>query len=248
MTKLIYEHKQYKRLLFHALQLFYRNDASALFGKSKIRKEERGKEKIVNERAMVGCVYRYMWCLMQQKTYNGIESDIDIEYDRMIKDDLGYYEKEVPYKCSKKDCEKKDKCIHEIIAGIQRRRKKDVSNIEMCDIIKTAVRPDVIVHNRNQSGQSNNGLVVEFKKEYAGLSDGDIAFDKAKVYYFTCDEESTHFHYKIGAMVMLRPKYADVLLISKRNIICGYKVYADKVEKIKADVMELETYLLKRNS
>ena len=248
MTKLTREQKQYMYLLFYALQLFYKNDASALFGKSKIREEESGNGKIVNERAMVGCVYRYMWCLMQQKTYNGIESDIDIEYDRMIKDDLGYYEKKIPCECSAKNCEKKDKCIHEIIAGIQRRRKKDVSNIEMCDIIKTAVRPDVIVHNRNQSGQSNNGLVVEFKKEYAGLSDVDIAFDKAKVYYFTCDEECTHFHYKIGAMVMLRPKYADVILISKRNIICGYKVYADKVEKIKANAIELETYLLKRNS
>jgi hypothetical protein len=248
MTKLIYEHKQYERLLFHALQLFYRNDATDLFGKSKIREEESGNEKIVNERAMVGCVYRYMWCLMQQKTYNGIESDIDIEYDRMVKDNLVYYAKEIPCECSAKDCEKKDKCIHEIIAGIRRRRKGDVSDIEMSDIIKTAVRPDVIVHNRNQIGQSNNGLVVEFKKEYAGLSDVDIAFDKAKVYYFTCDEESTHFHYKIGAMVMLHPKYADVLLISKRNIMCGYKVYADKVEKIKADAMELETYLLKRNS
>ena len=65
---------KYLTILSEALKRFYVNDAKSLFGNNKQ----------IDERAMVGCIYRYMWNILeQQKSLVGQICDIDIEYDRM---------------------------------------------------------------------------------------------------------------------------------------------------------------------
>ena len=237
MKQLDKNQEKYLDLLCRALQLFYKNDARVLFDKPQkaIKSKATGNEKIVNERAMVGCVYRYMWCMMQQKIFEIPEFDIDIEYERMIKDESGYYEKEIFCKCESVNCSGRSNCIQVIVDEIQRRRNSGNSEGECgtaATVIRAAVRPDIIVHNRNKSGLANNGLVVEFKKEHKDFCAEDVKFDMAKLNYFTCQDEHTQFHYKVGAMVVLRPEYADVGVISGESVLCGYRVCADGKEKV----------------
>ena len=235
----------YISLLCRALQLFYKNDAKALFDKPQARTKsdaggKDGKSKIVNERAMVGCVYRYMWCMMQQQIFELPEFDVDIEYDRMIKDESGYYEKEISCKCESVNCSRRSNCIQVIVDEIQRRRKSGNSEGEFgaaTDVIRAVVRPDIIVHNRNKSGLANNGLVVEVKKEYRA-----IMVDLAKLYYFTCQDKCTKFHYRVGAMVVLHPTYADICFICDKKILCRYKVCVHDIREMADD--EKETRIL----
>ena len=228
--------ESYINLLCRALQLFYKNDAKALFDKPQERTKsdaggKDGKNKIVNERAMVGCVYRYMWCMMQQQIFKIPEFDIDIEYDRMIKDDSEYYEKEISCDCESENCSRRNKCIQVIVDEIQRRRNSGNSEGECgtaADIIRSAVRPDVILHNRNKNGLTNNGLVVEFKKEHRA-----IKFDFAKLYYFTCQGKGTKFHYRVGAMVVLHPKYAEVVSIYNKKELDAYIVNSEMCKTVR---------------
>lgn len=219
--------EKYKNLLCEALKLFYQNDAEALFKERHIRDANtKERREIVNECAMVGCVYRYMWCLMQQEEGCFPVSDIDVEYDRMVKDDLGYYVKVLPLKCKNDDDNKQcyGACCHVISKEIE----KKASEVKS---VGKAVRPDIIVHNRNNEGKENNGLVMEFKK----YGNKNVAFDLAKLYYFTC--QGRKFQYQLGAMIILHPLYADVICICNREILSGYKVCARGVEEISKDAI-----------
>lgn len=228
------EHQeQYKNLLCEALELFYKNDANELFKENDGKNASEGQREIVNERAMSGCVYRYMWYLMQQKE-DFTFLDIDIEYDRMVKDDLGYYVKSLPHKCNgkrHKQCTKK--CCEVIGKSIEQENENDA------DSIRKAVRPDIIVHNRNKSCIENNGLVVEFKK----YNNNKVDFDMAKLYYFTCPE-SESLQYQLGAMVKLFSEYAYVAFIGVRKILSGCKVSANRVEEVKGK--EIEKLIFKK--
>ena len=162
-------------------------------------------------------------------------SDIDIEYDRMIKDNIGYYEKVLSCECISEDAGKQcyAKCCQVIINEINKNRRNadDVRNDT--DIIKKAVRPDIIVHNRNKGCIENNGLVAEFKK----YNNKGVEFDKAKLYYFTCPK-SKYLCYKLGAMVLLCPQYAYVGFICEQNILSGCKVCATGVKKVGIEDIE----------
>ena len=236
----------YINLLCRALQQFYKNDAKALFDKpqEKIKSDAGGNGeviKIVNERTMAGCVYRYMWHMMQQKISGISESDIDIEYDRMIKDESVYYEKEIACECERLNCYKRRHCIKVIVDEIQRRKKLGNSEggcVVAKDGVRAAVRPDIIVHNRTKSGRNDNGLVVEFKKERGKLCADDIKFDIAKLHYFTCQDECTKFHYKVGAMVLLHSTYADVCFIAGKEMSLRYKVDAKGMKHVRGESVQ----------
>ena len=236
----------YINLLCRALQLFYENDAKAMFDKpqAKTKLEAGGKGekiKIVNERAMAGCVYRYMWCMMHQKISDIPASDIDIEYDRMIKDESEYYEKEIACECERVNCSKRSHCIKVIVDEIQQRRglgNSEDGGVVAKDGIRAAVRPDIIVHNRNKNGLTNNGLIVEFKKEREKLCADDIKFDIAKLYYFTCQDECTKFHYKVGAMVLLHFTYADVCFMADKEMSLRYKVDAKGMKRVSGESVQ----------
>ena len=257
MRKLNEVQEKYKQLLCKALQLFYVNDAEALFNEPQ---EHAGggeggedEKKMVNERAMAGCVYRYMWCLMQQMVDSVSVSDIDIEYDRMVKDGLLYYQKELFCECGKANekgqCKIHAKCFQVIYNEIQRKRKAN-GNVNdgravSANVIRKAIRPDIILHNRNAGGVENNGLVVEFKKDHGKLNEDDIAFDMAKLYYFTCPK-SKSLQYKLGAMVILRSQYSDVWFIVDQRILYGCKVCANDIEEI--GTVEIEAVLTDNSS
>lgn len=169
-------------------------------------------------------------------------SNIDIEYDRMVKDSQSYYEKELSCECRSREGNKLcyDKCCQIIIDEIEKGVAKNSTKKEKeSDIIRKAVRPDVIVHNRNKVGVENNGLVVEFKK----YDNNKVAFDMAKLYYFTCPESKT-LQYQLGAMVRLFPEYAYVGFVGERKILSGCKVCANRVEAVKR--AEIEKCLLER--
>ena len=57
-------------------------------------------------------------------------------------------------------------------------------------------------------------------------------FDMARLCYFTCQSEYTQFHYKIGAMVVLRHEYADVGFVADKEMLLRCKVDAKGVRKV----------------
>ena len=250
MGKLTEVQEKYIKLLCDALQLFYKNDAKTLFNEPKENTPDtKGMKRMVNERAMVGCVYRYMWCLMQKERDRVSVSDIDIEYDRMVKDDLQYYEKKLFCDCEKSkgdgQCGIHAKCYQVIANEVKKNEAVENIDVETADGIRKAIRPDIIVHNRNECGDENNGLVVEFKKDHGKLDEDDIALDMTKLYYFTCPQ-SGHLQYKIGAMVILSPHYSNVGFICNRKMLSVYKVCAKGIKEIRT--AEIKSELLSNSS
>jgi hypothetical protein len=79
------------------------------------------------------------------------------------------------------------------------------------------IRPDIIVHNRNQLNQFSNGLIVEFKK-----LDGDLTYDEQKVRYATCHRSP--LHYIVGAVVRLQQKNAKVDVYQDGKPKCKFLV------------------------
>ena len=136
-------------LLIGALVLFTRNDAEDLFNE----------KKDVDERSMVGCVYRYMYCAHIMNLCGSTQPDIDIEYDRMRIDGERFGSKTFSLCYSPKvTCveEQRIKC-NELIG-----RGKWCSE---CDNpCEKYVRPDLIIHTRNSDLGDGNGMVVEFKR------------------------------------------------------------------------------------
>ena len=186
-------------LLVFGLKEFYQIDAGALFGHGENPMH-------INEQAMVGCVYRYMYGKLNAAALSF--PHIDIEYNRM----LGLYEDEIEKaicRCDKcKAADRQFKCIAEEdvylkwIADL--RSKKDYKGI----------RPDIIVHERNKP---NNGLIIEFKK-----IDCDVTYDVQKVRYATC--QRSPLHYIVGAVVRLRRSDADVDIYQSGSFVCKVTV------------------------
>lgn len=197
---------KYIELLMQALQEFYCKDAKDLF-----------KDGMVDERAMVGCIYRYMWRSLQSMKWDGIEHDIDIEYDRITEDDLGDHRKRI-VNCNDSCCDKFNDCMKRLETEMS--SPKCVTNLANSE--ERLYRPDILIHNRNSCGIANNGLVIEFKKE--GCGNRRALVDMAKIYYLTCCKSKSE-QYRYGAMVMLRSKIAHVgIFENKSRSVLGYEV------------------------
>ena len=168
---------KYIDVLLSALEEFYSNDAEALF-----------QYRMVDERAMVGCIYRYMWCKIVREK---MDCEIDIEYDRMRT--CRKCMDGIPVNCDAKGCNLK--CGNILFEWKDRKEDYEYN-----------FRPDMIIHHRNKNAEGDNVLVVEVKKE--GASDELCKFDKAKVSWCTCSNGC--LQYRIGAFVVLHAKYATV--------------------------------------
>lgn len=184
----------YIELLTKAVQWFYKNDASYT--------------KDVDERAMVGCVYRYMWCILQQKVSFSV-ADIDIEYDRMGNSEDAIRKCiEVPEN-SCKSCDRKKECYAVLKSKIERKSR---------DKIKYEFRPDIIVHQRGDL--IKNGLVIEFKKRSRGAK-----LDIAKLMYCTC--ENGAFKYDVGAFVLFEATQAHIEVFVDGKVNSMFKVNSE---------------------
>ena len=195
-------------LLCEAIQRFYQKDAESLW-----------KAKVINERAMVGCVYRYMWEAACHLAHNVIK-DIDIEYDRMSDDAFLETQKAIlaisVNQCrNQKECSEKSECTERLAKRIE---------LKTDDKARLLLRPDLIFHNRDKPGIQNNALVVEFKKEKdKGVDLDDVYIDQAKLMFLTCPK-SKRLQYALGALVMLRKEYADVGFYCGGKVISGNRV------------------------
>lgn len=196
-------------LLCKAIMFFYRRDTKSLWG-----------AKVVDERAMVGCIYRYVW--EKRKIVQACNThDIDIEYDRMTADDLIDNQKAM-HSIFIAECLKMNKCErNDLCAGhLDNKIKKQKTN----DKTRLLFRPDLIIHNRGKTEKDNNGLIAEFKKENEKhLNRGNVKLDHAKLRFLTCPKAGP-LQYKLGAFVMLRKEYADVWVYMGGEVIVGYKV------------------------
>lgn len=174
---------KYLEILSEAIKRFYLNDAKSLFGKNKQ----------IDERAMVGCIYRYMWYMLEQQAIKDVQlCDIDVEYDRME----GTHGKEIRKHISIMDCcslcKYKESCV-EVIKKHMKENNYDF-------------RPDIILHARGVSSQAGNFLDIEIKKENAVIERKN--FDEAKVRYCICAKAP--LRYKIGVIVLLSEKGASM--------------------------------------
>ncbi len=193
--------------LIAAIWRFYKKDARSLFG-----------TKVVDERAMVGCIYRYVWNEHKARAWS--VQDIDIEYDRMEDDELLDKQKSIRgivlEKCIRMEkCDQLLHCAIKLATGM-----KSITS----DGLRRMFRPDLVIHNRGNIGIANNGLIVEFKKEKEkGVNPEDAKLDHAKLLFTTCHQAGC-MQYKLGALVMLREKYADVGVYRGGKVIVGYEV------------------------
>lgn len=74
------------RLLIFGIKKFYKQDSEALFGHGDSPRH-------IDERAMVGCIYRYMYEVLAKRCVEF--PHIDIEYNRMMKLKEGMNEEEM---------------------------------------------------------------------------------------------------------------------------------------------------------
>jgi len=196
------------QLLLGALMIFTRDDASALFDN----------QKDVDERVMVGCVYRYMYCACMMGFCKSTQPDIDIEYDRMQIDHGKFGPKAFSF-CyrPKTTCMRgqEDKCNS--FVG----REKWCLACRQCD---RRVRPDLIIHKRNSDLGVGNGMIVEFKRN--NVDDHD---DNVKIAYATCEHGS--LKYVIGAVVKLSDNTQVVGFYKDSVRRIAFTVYPDKVER-----------------
>lgn len=199
----------YVDLLVEALKLFYKNDADELF-----------KGDPVDERAMVGCIARYVWWVKQAEKFKGLKTYVDVEYNKMHQPNIGAMVKAFDQvaDCMRAEegsrkCLRYEKCGQMIQARIN--EKCDFSfecRVVDCSKNLYRFRPDLIVHERGVPGcEGGNGLIVEFKKEQEckrNEAKEAVAFDLAKVRYCTCKKRD--FKYEVGVFVMLRSTKADI--------------------------------------
>ncbi len=187
---------KYLELLSLAINRFYLNDAKSLFGANKQ----------IDERAMVGCIYRYMWSILEQQKIEGVQMcdiDVDIEYDRMNGcqgEEIKKHINIVMEHCQK--CTHKESCIE----LIKRYMKVDKKTYDF--------RPDIILHKRGACSQKGNFMVVEVKKDISSAQ--RIKFDEAKVRYCTCD--NAPLRYAIGATVVLSENGAMVQTFTSKGL------------------------------
>jgi len=188
--------------LFSGIEEFYKRDAEQLFGHGK-------KKKNIDERAMVGCIYRYMYETFPKICENF--PHIDIEYNRMLNLNKQEVEKALIScgKCKNREVQKGGlSCV--AYANELKKRLRDRNS----DNDSIGIRPDIIVHKRNHP---ENGLVVEFKK-----LNGDVSYDELKVRYATCSHSP--LHYIIGAVVRLRRSNAVVDIYQSGSFVCKVTV------------------------
>lgn len=189
----------YKELLEDALNRFYKDDAKELFDGNP-----------VDERAMVGCIARYVWCGRQSDRYKALLPHVDVEYNKMGSSEAALIKAfGRVFECESKCPESRYKeCGSLIQSRINAKCPCSPSCREVdCAKRKYKFRPDLIVHERGIWGADDgNGMIVEFKKD--GADDGDIAFDHAKIRFCTCGH--SEFRYRIGAFVLLKRDSADV--------------------------------------
>jgi hypothetical protein len=144
--KLKEEQAQLINILEIGIRKFYENDSDFLFSQKVIK----GKD--IDERAMVGCIYRYMY----KELNNSFYPHIDIEYNRMQRLNKDEVDKSIDL-CG--GCPNKEKKGGGLIcyeyAKILRKKMEDDLDKEI------PMRPDIIIHKRNTG---NNGLIVDFKK------------------------------------------------------------------------------------
>lgn len=190
-------------LLIFGIEEFYKQDSEALFGHGDCPRH-------VDERAMVGCIYQYMYQCLGKRCFKF--PHIDIEYNRMLKLKEGMNEEEMEKEinpCS--TCDKTDDKI-DCIA------RKDAFKKWMEELKSKkdskGIRPDIVVHERNES---NNGLIVEFKK-----LKGDVSYDVQKVLYATCHRSP--LHYIVGAVVRLQQNNAKVDVYQDGKPKCKFSV------------------------
>jgi len=167
-------------LLIGALVLFARNDAESLFDS----------KKDVDEKAMAGCVYRYMFCACLMKLFESTQPNIDIEYDRMRVVGKGLVSKYFT-RClePKESCKSRQhKACNDFI-------KNHGKVCDKCAQYEKRIRPDLIIHERNLELGSGNDMIVEFKR------DNVDSCDDIKIAYSTCSRGT--LKYKIGAKVTL---------------------------------------------
>lgn len=195
------------RLLVGALVLFAKNDAKELFNS----------EKDVDERAMSGCVYRYMYCAVCMGLCIPSYSDLDIEYDRMRVDGHGMASKMFSM-CTnaKESCKKcqKGKCR----ALIEEQGKL----CDKCNQYEKRVRPDLIIHKRNSQFGRGNGMIVEFKRSGVG------GYDDTKLAYSTCSRGN--LKYRLGAKVTLSSNMQTVEFYRDSVVVSEIRVWHNKVE------------------
>lgn len=202
----------YINLLVGALQRFYQEDADAVFSESP-----------VDERAMVGCVARYVWCDRHRAVFDNLEPDVDIEYNKWHKTEAELHDKEFkkdPIYCTNKRCNQHADCW----LVIENQKKERCACPLECkdDNCKKhpKFRPDMIVHKRGSSEGMGNGMIVEFKKVKSSKDAiekklSEFAFDLAKIRFCTC--EHRNFQYKTGAFVILSPEKAFVTIVKKHD-------------------------------
>ena len=104
-------------ILLDALREFYRKDAEKLFDD----------KKAIDERAMVGCVYRYMWCKLQQ--LGELDVDIDIEYNRSSNDYSGMDQEKGIVLCGagehSKPCLNEESCMKILKSEMLKKERSD---------------------------------------------------------------------------------------------------------------------------
>ena len=177
------------QVLLYGLVKFYAHDATELF-----------EGYAVDERAMVGCIYRYMYCAMEKGLCVENYPDIDSEYNRMMLEYERWVEKSMR-PCEQPDCPHAKECYW----LVEKERKRLSKCKDKCEDA-CVFRPDIILHRRNTQ---QNGLIVEVKKS----SERDkrrLLVDHAKVRYCSCAEGV--FHYRIGATVLLSETKATINL------------------------------------
>ena len=206
--------EKYIELLCEALQMFYKNDAEALFFDAMP----------IGERAMVGCVYRYLWALRYSPRYDKLEPDVDIEYDRMQKqaqNDTSYLRKVLDCSCT--EClNYSSGCWNEIKKRIPKH------NCTCGKRLKNFI-PDLIIHKRNVR-EGKNGLIVEFKKEGE-----DLEWDKLKVQFCSCPK--SNFKYTVGALVVVDKASCEI------EVYQGYGTPRQKWEVSASRIMQLPNTL-----
>ena len=197
-------------LLIGALMLFTKNDAEDLFNE----------KKDVDERTMVGCVYRYMYCARLMNILKATQPDIDIEYDRMRVVGKGLVSKHfTPCMKPKEICKSyTNKACNDFIEN----------HGKVCDKCKQyekRIRPDLIIHKRNSEPGSDNGMIVEFKRR-----DNTDGCDDIKIAYSTCLRGT--LKYKVGAKVTLScvsqlvELYKDSIKMDELNVFQDHVDYS----------------------
>lgn len=206
------EQQGYIALLSGALKRFYQEDAKELFNDGKP----------IDERTMVGCISRYVWCERQWDEFGNLEPDVDVEYNKMRDSDDKVVEKHFD-DCLKEDCDRRDECWGKIM--LRKCTYSASCHWTECEKHPYGFRPDLIVHKRGSHSGDRNGMIVEFKKDRKGIAKRDVEFDIAKIEHGTCDDRA--FRYKVGAFVLLKQKQADVYVFVNHSPAEMFTVRSD---------------------